>query len=416
MPTRVDDPRRLRVALFSGNYNYVRDGANQALNRLVEYLLRRGAAVRVYSPTSENPSFEPVGDLVSVPSVPVPFGRGEYRIAWPIPRHTQDDLSAFRPNVCHISLPIFLGSSALKLSRRMGVPTVASMHTRFETYPSYYGLGMLEGPITGLLRRFYNQCDAVVAPSESAARMMELQGMSEGVRIWTRGIDTDIFHPSRRSFEWRRQHGFADTDVVIAFLGRLVMEKGLEVVAATIERLKARGVDHKMLVIGEGPAREWLTNRMPDAVFVGHQSGPALGTAIASAEILFNPSTTETFGNVTLEAMASGLPVVAANAPGSSSLVCHGRTGLLVPPGDIEGFAHGLQHYLGDRTLRFTDGRAALRASEAYEWDSVNEAMIEAYFVAQRLASQCKTTPAPLFAWGHRKSAKSYGRRNVVLR
>ncbi len=390
-----DDPRQLRVALFSGNYNYVRDGANQALNRLVEYLLRQGAAVRVYSPTSKNPSFAPVGDLVSIPSMPFPFGRGEYRVAWPIPRHIRADIEAFRPNIFHISLPLFLGSSALSLSRKLGLPAIASMHTRFETYPRYYGLGMLERPITDILRRFYSQCDAVVAPSESAARVMEQQGMAEGVRIWTRGIDTKVFNPAQRDPAWRREQGFSDTDVVVAFLGRLVMEKGLDVVAATMNQLAERGTRAKMLVIGDGPARDWLEKKMPDALFLGQQSGAALGKAVASADILFNPSTTETFGNVTLEAMASGLPVIGADATGSKSLIEHGRTGFLSPPDNIEGFVSGLELYLNNHDVRRAHGAAGLCASKAYEWDSVNQAMVQTYFEVQQIAAGRSKYAAP---------------------
>ncbi|MEY2926162.1 MAG: hypothetical protein RL367_639, partial [Pseudomonadota bacterium] len=317
----ADDPTSLRVALFSGNYNYVRDGANQALNRLVNYLIRRGVAVRVYSPTSASPAFAPQGDLVSVPSFPLPFGRSEYRLAWSIPRRTLADIKAFKPNVFHISMPFLLGSAALRLSRKMDVPAVASMHTRFETYPAYYGAGFLELPVTAMLRRFYQQCDAVVAPSESAAAVMRGQRMAKVIGIWARGIDTTIFNPGQRSLEWRRSLGLADADRVIGFLGRLVMEKGLETVVSTVQTLRQRGVPHRVMITGEGPARDWLASQLPEAIFAGFLQGADLGRALASSDVLLNPSVTETFGNVTLEAMACQLPVVAALSPGSANLV-----------------------------------------------------------------------------------------------
>ncbi len=376
------DATGLRIALFSGNYNCVRDGANQALNRLVEYLLRRGAQVRVYSPTASSHSFEPSGDLVSIPSVPVPFGRGEYRIAWPIPRSVKEDVARFMPNVCHISVPLFVGSSALHLARTMNIPVVASMHTRFETYPRYYGFGFLERPITSILRRFYLSCNAVVAPCQSAAEVMLDQGLAHQIGIWSRGVDTDIFNPQQRSDVWRESVGLGNDETVIAFLGRLVMEKGLEDFSSTIALLKSKGIRFRTLIIGEGPARTWFKQQIPDAVFVGHLQGTDLGRAIASADLLFNPSSTETFGNVTLEAMACGLPVVAARATGSSSIITHGKTGFLVPPGDHSGYAEALARFVGDASARIAAGQAAHIFSRKFDWDQVNEAMVRTYLDA----------------------------------
>lgn len=277
------DVTGLRVALFSGNYNYVRDGANQALNRFVGYLLRQGAQVRVYAPTTDTPAFPPTGDLVSAPSIPVP-GRPEYRIPTRLSRALRRDLKAFAPNMIHLSSPDPLGHRALTWARDHDLPAVASVHTRFETYPRYYGLAFLEPAIEGILRRFYRRCDAIVAPSESMAQLLREQRMSYDVGIWTRGIDREIFTPQRRDLDWRRSLGFADDVPVIGFIGRQVMEKGLDVFSDTIDQLTARKVPHKVLVVGEGPAREWFQNRLPDAVFTGFQGGADLGRAVASMD------------------------------------------------------------------------------------------------------------------------------------
>src|SRR5436305_1991642 len=147
-------PDQFRVALFSGNYNYTRDGANQSLNLLVGHLLDRGVAVRVYSPTSKTPAFPPVGDLVDVPSFPMPF-RADYKLARGLPASVRADLEAFAPNVVHVSAPEFLGHAAVRWAHETGVASLASVHTRFETYPAYYGIGFMERPIIRLLTRFY---------------------------------------------------------------------------------------------------------------------------------------------------------------------------------------------------------------------------------------------------------------------
>lgn len=386
----------LRVALFSGNYNYVRDGANQALNRLVEYLLRQKAAVRIYSPTVEKPAFPPNGDLISIPSVPVP-GRSEYHAPILIPPSVKRDIKAFRPNIFHVASPEMLGHRAVTLARKMDLPVIASVHTRFETYPRYYGLAFLEPLVEAGLRRFYRRCDAIFAPSESMAQLLREQRMNYDVGIWTRGIDRDVFNPGRRDLAWRRSLGIDDDMPAIGFVGRLVMEKGLDVFSDTIEHLERRQVRHKVLVVGEGPARTWFEQRLPQATFVGFQKGPDLGRAVASTDMLFNPSVTETFGNVTLEAMAAGLPVVAAIATGSESLVTDGVTGRLIRPGAIDAFADALAHYCTDKEARLAAGRAGAGVSSHYGWDEVNQALVDAYLrIVRQRAGGGRQRPSPV--------------------
>src|ERR671920_767855 len=157
------------------------------------------------------------------------------------------------------------------------------------------------------------------------------------------------------------------------------MEKGLDVFSDSVDLLAERGVRHTVLVIGEGPARTWFERRLPNAVFAGFQGGADLGRAVASMDILFNPSVTETFGNVTLEAMAAGLPVVAASATGSQSLVDDGVTGRLIRPGACDRFADALAHYCQDEQARLAAGRAGCEASRRYGWDEVNQELLDSY-------------------------------------
>jgi glycosyltransferase involved in cell wall biosynthesis len=256
---------------------------------------------------------------------------------------------------------------------------VASVHTRFETYMRYYGLAVLEPAVEAILRRLYRRCDAIFAPSNSMALLLREQRMNQHVGIWTRGIDTQVFNPGRRDLAWRRGFGIEDDVPVIGFVGRLVMEKGLDVFSETIDRLEQRQVRHKVLVVGKGPAREWFERRLPQAIFAGFQEGADLGRAVASMDMLFNPSVTETFGNVTLEAMAAGLPVVAAAATGSESLVSDGITGRLVEPGAIEAFADALAHYCQDETTRTQAGSAGCEATRRFGWDAVNQELVDGY-------------------------------------
>ena len=373
------EPSDLRIALFSGNYNYVRDGANQALNRLVDYLLRQGVHVRVYSPTTDTPAFEPTGELVSIPSMPIPR-RPEYRLGVGLSQNVRRDLAEFKPNIVHIAAPDVIGHRAVTWARRNKIPAVASVHTRFDTYLAYYHLQALEPLARGIMRRLYRRCDALLVPAESIAAVLHAQRMNRHISIWSRGVDREQFSPERRDMEWRRSFGIADDEFVIAFLGRIVMEKGLDVYADAIDALVARNVEHRALIIGEGPARPWFEERLGTrAIFVGHQEKEGLARALASTDVLLNPSITETFGNVTLEAMACGLPVVAAVATGATSLVREGETGMLVEPGDSCGFADALEAYVRDPDLRRRHGEAGLAFARTMDWDRINGAVLNVY-------------------------------------
>ncbi len=371
-------PQDLRIALFSGNYNYVRDGANQALNRLADYLLRQGVQLRVYSPTVAEPAFPATGDLVDVPAIPIP-GRSEYRFPLWLTSKLRRDLEQFAPNVVHVSSPDVVGHRAVTWARKNRIAVVASVHTRFDTYLSYYHLQALEPLAREVMRRFYHRCEVVLAPAQSTAAILRAQRMNRDIQTWTRGIDRDQFSPDKRDMAWRRSIGIADDEMVIAFLGRVVMEKGLDVFADAIHAFATFGLKHRVLVIGDGPARPWFADQLPDAIFTGQLTGDDLARALASADVFLNPSMTEAFGNVTLEAMACALPVIAADSTGATNLVRYGVTGMLVDGEDPDEFAEALATYARDEELRRQHGEAGLAVARTMDWDTINSAVIRAY-------------------------------------
>ena len=214
--------------------------------------------------------------------------------------------------------------------------------------------------------------------------------MNRDIQTWTRGIDREQFNPDRRDMNWRRSIGIADDEMVIAFLGRVVMEKGLDVFSDAIRAFATFGLKHRVLVIGEGPARPWFEEQLPDAIFIGQLTGTDLARALASSDVLMNPSVTEAFGNVTLEAMACALPVIAAESTGATNIVRYGVTGLLVDGTDPDEFAEALALYARDPDLRRRHGEAGLAVAKTMDWDTINSAVIRAYKHAivkrQRLA------------------------------
>ncbi len=370
-----------RIALFAGNYNYLMDGPAKALNRLVGFLERQGVEVRVYSPTTSSPAFKPTGELVSVPSIALP-GRGEYRLGLGLPRAIREDLKAFNPSLFHITAPDLTGHAALKLAQEWGIPVIASYHTRFDTYLRYYHLGLFEPLLTQAMVSFYNQCDQVLAPSASMAEELEAQGITSDVRIWSRGVDHSLFNPKQRDRAWRLSHDIRDSEVLITFVGRLVWEKGLQFLVDTLENLRARCVPFHCLIVGDGPARTKLEKKLPGAIFTGHLSGKKLARAYASSDIFLNPSLSETFGNTTLEAMASGVPAVCANATGSRSLVEHGVTGYLAKPGDLEDFTYWLAMLARSSDLRKNLSSNSVEISQAYHWTKILSGVLDNYYDA----------------------------------
>ena len=367
----------MRVALFSGNYNYLREGANRALNHLVDYLEREAdCEVRIYSPVTDTPAFEPKGTLVPVRSIALPK-RSEFRLALGLPRRARADLARFDPQIVHVSTPDILGTRAQSWAIARDIPVVASMHTLFETYLRYYGLGWAEPLAQAHLRRFYRRADQVVAPTPDLVRELQVMRRDDKASVWSRGIDRDFFHPRHRDLAWRRSIGIGDGEVAVLFFGRLVLEKGIDVFVDTLAQARKSG-PVRALVVGEGPARSSFA-ALDDAVLLGHCEGLDLSRAIASADLMVTPSVTETFGQVILEAMASGLPVVSADAPNARALLSPGETGELIEPRAVEDYVEAVIALARDENRRVGMGRAARTASDAYSWDAASAQVAKVY-------------------------------------
>ncbi|MEM7788235.1 MAG: glycosyltransferase family 1 protein [Bacteroidota bacterium] len=367
----------LRIALFTGNYNHIEDGVSRTLGRLVGYLVDQGHEVLVVGPTIDDPLDQP-GRFVAVPSVAAP-GRPEYRVSTGFPASVRAQVEAFGPEVVHIATPDILGHRTMTWALSASLPVVSTYHTHFASYLDYYRLGAAEGLLWAALRRFYNRCDEVYAPTQTMEDALREHGITSTLRLWPRGIERDRFDPAKRSEAWRAAQGFDSEAVVVSFVSRLVKEKGLDVFTAVVHRLQAEGAPVRALVVGDGPERAAMQVALPEAVFTGHLGGEEIATAYASSDVFLFPSETETFGNVTLEAMASGLGVVAADAAGSRSLIAHDATGLLCPPRDTEAFVAATARLVADADLRSRLGGAGRTASGEYAWPSVLGRMVSYY-------------------------------------
>jgi glycosyltransferase involved in cell wall biosynthesis len=376
--TRNETLPELRVALFTGNYNYIKDGVALTLNRLVAFLQKRGVAVLVFAPAGPVAAFEPAGELVPVPSMAIP-GRSEYRIALGFPAAARLRLTEFGPTLIHIAVPDILGYRALRYAEGQGLPVVASFHTRYDTYFRFYGAGFLERIATAYLRWFYKRCRRVYPPSPSMAEIIRQERISQHIEVWARGVDSGLFSPARRDPSWRRSLGIGADDVVINFSGRLVKEKNTDLAVRVLTLLKKRGVVFRALFAGDGPEMKAMQAALPEALFPGFLHGEELARAYASSDIFFFPSESETFGSVTLEAMASGLPAVNAMASGSNSLVVHGETGFIENPRDAGAFADRLETLANDGALRTRMGEKARQRALTFSWDAILAGLLDSY-------------------------------------
>lgn len=369
---------RFKIALFTGNYNHIRDGVSLTLNRLVAYLLNNDIDVLVFGPTIDEPALDHSGTLISVPSMKLP-GRPEYRFSRAFPGEQRQKLREFNPDIIHIATPDLLGYKALNWASKHGKPVVSSYHTHFSSYLKYYKVSLLEPAMWKYLSWFYKKCEMVFVPSPSMQEILEEKKIETDFRIWARGIESEIFNPGRRSDEWRKKHGFEPDDVVITFISRLVWEKNLKLFADVVNKIKSKREHAKAMIVGDGPAMSEMKELMPDAVFTGFLGGTDLATSYASSDVFFFPSDTETFGNVTLEAMASGLPAVVADATGSRSLVDDGENGFVIPVESIDKFYTFIDKLVTDSELRKRMGQAGLEKSKSYSWDAINNNLVGYY-------------------------------------
>jgi glycosyltransferase involved in cell wall biosynthesis len=311
-----------------------------------------------------------------VRSVVLPLQKN-YRIALPGYQMFAGALEAFAPDVMHINSPCTLGFAAMRYARQFNIPIVATYHTHFPTYPRYYGLTALEELTWKVSRYLYNRMDRTFVPTTPILEELTQHEISR-LEYLPNGVDLNLFNPSRRSQAWR-ENVTRDDEPVVLFVSRLVWEKDLAVLSRAYRILREKRTDFEMVIVGDGHARKEFQDMMPRAHFLGYQSGLALAESYASADIFVFPSTTETFGLVTLEAMASGLAPVAAKVGGATGIIREGKSGLFATPLDAEDLAYRVGQLLDYKSLREELARGALQRAQEFSWENILSQLFESY-------------------------------------
>jgi phosphatidylinositol alpha 1,6-mannosyltransferase len=374
--------RPLRVAYFAGTLRPGHDGVTRVLYRLMECLKGTDTEAIFFSPVVPDAASQAL-PMFKVPSVAFPWYR-DYRFALPGSAYFQRQLREFRPDLLHINSPCSLGAAAVQYGRRLRIPVVATYHTHFSSYAKYYNLKAIEPAGWNYLRGLYNRCDRTYVPSLPIIQELESRGF-RNLEFLPHGVDTSTFHPRFRDEEWRNALDLAGKNVLL-FVGRLVWEKDLATLLQTYQILRCGRSDWKLVLVGDGPIRGELQRGMPDARFLGYLSGKALSTAYASSDLLVFPSTTETFGNVTLEAMASGVVPVCVRAGGASGVVRDGENGYLANPRDPVDLAGRIEFLLDHPDRRMAMAESALAFARSQTWDRIFQHLFDSYRLTVRLA------------------------------
>jgi len=362
-----------RIAYFAGTMRPGQDGVTRVLYKLIEHLDKRELDNIFISPVlgDEHPT-----TMYQVPSFAFPLYK-DYRLAYPGQRHFDEALNKFKPDLIHIHSPCSLGYAAVRYAHKMDIPVAATYHTHFASYAKYYNVRALETLGWNYLRTLYNSCDCVYVPSQPILEELIGHGF-QNLTFLPHGVDTNVFSPRFRSSAWRTQLGL-DGKLVLLFSGRLVWEKDLRTLAKIYQILSARRNDLGFVLVGDGPIRAELSMMMPGAHFLGYLTGHELSMAYASSDLFVFPSTTETFGNVTIEAMSSGIPVIGAQEGGSGGLVQNGITGLLAKPHDGHDFARKIEYLADSVTMRKRIASRALLFARSQSWEAIFDRLLSSY-------------------------------------
>ena len=308
---------------------------------------------------------------VLVKGVPIPF-YSELRMGLPAKRELHRLWAKQRPDIVHIATEGPLGWSALQVARKLKLPVSTDFRTNFHAYSQHYGIGWLSGAIRVYLKKFHNRADVTMVPTAMLQQELQAKGF-ERVQVVPRGVDTSQFSPSYRSPALRQSWGVADTDRVLMYVGRLAAEKNLGLVVQAY--LKAKQLDERtrLVLVGDGPLRESLQQQHPDIVFAGYRSGADLAAHYASADVFVFASLTETFGNVTLEAMASGLAVVAFKHAAAGQCIRHGENGMCVDAESPHDFVQAVCAVVEAPSLQARLAADALSTAKTLDWPGVVE-------------------------------------------
>ncbi len=376
----------MRVAIITENFLPKLDGVTRTLARLLEHLQANGHHTLLLGPESGMEEYAGA-EVIGTAGLPFPF-YPELKFNFFRPLFIRR-LHEFQPEILHIVDPVILGATGLAAARLFNIPIISSYHTNLAAYCEHFGFSLLTKPMWLYNRFVHNQCSLTFCPSPSTATMLQKQGF-EHLRIWPRGVDMELFNPTRRDAQvrasWLQERTNPEQKTILLYVGRVSWEKNLHLLVQAY-----REMDHSrchLVIVGHGPAYTEIQQDLSNVpvTFTGYLSGEALATAYASADVFAFPSYTETFGQVVLEAMACGLPVVGVRSEGVCDLVQSGHSGLLLnaetmsAEEQVTGYRADLEQLVLNESLRIRMQQAAHSEALGRSWHEAMECLVRGYY------------------------------------
>ena len=363
---------RMKVAMVTETYPPEVNGVARTVMEMVEGLRRRGHSIRLARPrqnSADRPFIdgnlqEWLGRGIAIPRYP------QLRFGLPAKGTLLRDWSQWRPDVVHIATEGPMGWSALGAAQALGIRIATDFHTNFHTYSRHYGAGWLARPVMAYLRHFHNRAHCTMVPTGELAEELEHDGF-RGLRVVGRGVNPQVFSPARRSRELRAKWGAGEDTPVVLCVSRFAPEKNFPLVLRAFAAMREARPDARLVLVGDGPMAEELRSRNVGYVIAGRLVNGELSAHYASADIFLFPSLSETFGNVTLEAMASGLGIVAYRYAAAREHLTHDESALLPEPGDEAGFLTAATALVHDLARARRLGALAREAAESLTWERI---------------------------------------------
>lgn len=369
--------RQLRIAIVTETYPPEINGVAMTTGRIVDGLLQQGHEVQLVRPrqhAEDQPS--PIAGFDEMLSIGIPIPKYNHlKMGLPARMALTRAWSLRRPDVIQVVTEGPLGWSAVAAARKLRIPVITEFHTNFHSYTRYYGVGWLKQPLAAWLRRFHNKGDLCLVPTASLRTELQAGGYQH-VEVVARGVDTALFCPDRRSAALRERWGATPETLVCAIVSRLAPEKNFELGIRAFEAIRRVRPDSRLLLVGDGPARAALQQAFPEHVFAGMRCGEDLAAHYASADCFLFPSSTETFGNVITEALASGLPVLAFKHAAAAELLRTGHNGLLVPYADETAFAAAAMRLASEPEMLQAMQQRARDSVQHIDWQSIVQRLV----------------------------------------
>ena len=356
--------RFLRIAVVTETWPPEVNGVAVTLSKLIHHLGRRQHTIQLIRPRQDknDEGLEHIGwSELLLRGLPIPR-YPQLKLGLPNKKALIKAWSTKRPDLVHIATEGPLSWSALQAAHTLRLPVTSDFRTNFHSYCQHYGVGWLSKPIAAYLRKFHNRTGFTMVPTQAMKFQLEAMGF-KNLKVVARGVDTQLFHPDKRSDAMRQRWGVTPDTLVLLSVGRLAAEKNLDLTIQTYQALIAAGRPVKMVFAGDGPMRAATEAKCPDALFMGMCSHDELATLYASADLLLFPSLTETFGNVTLEALSSATPVLAFDCAAASDFVTDKKNGWLIDSNE--------PHTYIQRALDITSDSTTLRQTREFSRHSV---------------------------------------------